>query len=102
MTLHNGDVTASINVEGAIPHVVPETCSDSSGIWSFYSPDNWEVLLKVLDGCSVNGHWWVFVSAATDREWLVEVSAGSITETYRGADGTVTDTEAFPCKAAGP
>ncbi len=40
--------------------------SDTSGLYWFFGADNWEVLLKVLDGCGVNGHYWVFAAATTD------------------------------------
>ena len=31
-------------------------------------PGNIEVFAKVLDGCAVNGHYWVFVGGLTDVE----------------------------------
>ncbi len=37
-----------------------------SGLFYFFSYNNWEVLLKVLDGCAVNGHHWVYAASATD------------------------------------
>ncbi len=40
--------------------------TDDSGVFWFFEPSNWEVLMKVLDGCAVNGHRWVFASSATD------------------------------------
>ena len=32
-----------------------EHATDDSGLFWFFRPDNWEVLIKVLDGCSING-----------------------------------------------
>lgn len=37
-----------------------------SGLFFFFSYNNWEVLLKVLDGCTVNEHHWVYAASATD------------------------------------
>ncbi|MXW01235.1 MAG: hypothetical protein F4X59_06810 [Holophagales bacterium] len=37
-----------------------------SGLFYFFSYNNWEVLLKVLDGCTVNQHHWVYAASATD------------------------------------
>ncbi len=37
-----------------------------SGLFYFFSYNNWEVLLKVLDGCANNGHHWVYVASASD------------------------------------
>ncbi len=44
---------------------VNETSEDSALLW-FFQPDNWEVLIKVLDGCAINGHWWILGSGATN------------------------------------
>ena len=48
--------------------------SDSAALFYFFSPDNPEMLLKVLNGCGVNGYWWVFGSAATDLSYEISVS----------------------------
>ncbi|HEV8238015.1 MAG TPA: hypothetical protein VGS57_01450 [Thermoanaerobaculia bacterium] len=38
---------------------------DSTAFW-FFDPDNVELVVKVLDGCAVNGKYWVFVAGLTD------------------------------------
>ena len=51
-----------------------DTAEAKSGIWAssesgllwFFSRGNAEVLIKVLDGCALNGHYWVFVAPVTD------------------------------------
>ncbi len=48
--------------------------SDSSGLMWFFTPDNWEVLAKVLDGCAINGHYWVFAAATTNVEYTLKVT----------------------------
>ncbi|MES1239987.1 MAG: choice-of-anchor Q domain-containing protein [Acidobacteriota bacterium] len=38
---------------------------DTGAFW-FFNANNLELMIKVLDGCAVNGHYWVFVSGLTD------------------------------------
>ena len=51
---------------------VPETGTDS-GLFYFFEADNWEVLLKTLDGCGINDRWWFFSSATTNVEYTLTV-----------------------------
>jgi plastocyanin len=37
-----------------------------SGLFYFFSEDNIEMLVKVLDGCAINGHYWTFYAATTN------------------------------------
>jgi hypothetical protein len=74
------------------------------GLFWFFGRDNPEMLLKVLDGCEVNGHFWVFYSAGTNvglTTTVVDTLAGR-TQTYVNPDLTaappVQDTLAFPCE----
>ena len=80
--------------------------TNGSGIFSFFDPANWEILVKVLDGCEANGHVWVFAASTTDLESVVRVEdtvTGEMRE-YRNAPGAaasaVTDNKAFqaPCQ----
>jgi fibronectin type III domain protein len=41
--------------------------SDSGYLW-FFNPDNIEVVVKVLNGCGVNAHYWVFAGGLTNVE----------------------------------
>lgn len=60
---------------------------DSGAFW-FFSPDNLEVTVKILDGRPVNGHWWVFIASMTDLRFEVEISrAGGPAKTYVQAAG---------------
>jgi hypothetical protein len=36
------------------------------GLFWFFGADNPEALVKVLDACSANGYFWVFISAGTN------------------------------------
>jgi len=40
--------------------------TSGSGDFWFFSQENIEVLVKLLDGCSYNGHYWVFAAGLTD------------------------------------
>jgi len=48
--------------------------TDQSGLAWFFSRDNAEVLVKVLDACAMNGHRWVFVAPVTDLAMNLYVS----------------------------
>ena len=48
-----------------------EALPDSATLWYFFGEDNPEMLIKLLNGCEINGYWWLFGSAATDRPWQV-------------------------------
>jgi phospholipase/carboxylesterase len=52
---------------------VPGAAADSGLFW-FFAPDNWELLVKVLDGCAVNGRRWVFAAATTSVEYDLTVT----------------------------
>ena len=73
-----------------------------SGLFYFFSYNNWEVLLKVLDGCDFNKHHWVYAASATDRG-LYMVVRDTVTnekKIYFKEPGTpapaITDSGAFP------
>jgi len=53
--------------------------SDSGSFW-FFSPNNLELAVKVLDGRAFNGHFWVFYGSLTDVGYRIEV-----TDTQTGA-----------------
>ena len=85
--------------EGA-GQVVPGGSADSALFW-FFEPANWEVLVKLVDGCEVNGHFWVFVAGTTDVEFELTVTDLVTGETFEAsnplgrASAAVTDTTAF-------
>jgi len=98
---HSG-ATGFGRVAGSDPDdVTSAVASPSSGVLWFFTPDNWEMLVKVLNGCGVNGHYWVLASAATDVGFELTVSdtaTGQLT-TYEHELGApapaVTDIAAF-------
>ena len=62
--------------------------SDRSGYFWFFHPSNAELTVKVLNGCRVNGHFWVFVAAASNVEYEVEIHdiADDSVETWTGSN----------------
>ena len=50
----------------------PGSSADSTLFW-FFDAANWELLVKVLDGCDNNGHFWVFAGATTDVQFELTV-----------------------------
>lgn len=77
---------------------IPQT-SDSGAFW-FFAPANYELAVKVLDGRSVNGHFWVFYASLTNVEFDLTVTDTLSGEqrTYHNPAGTMAsraDTLAF-------
>jgi hypothetical protein len=57
------------------------TTSDVSGLLWFFDPGNYEVIVKVLNGCgTANPGYWVFIAGATDVQYTV-----TVTDTKTGA-----------------
>lgn len=46
---------------------------DFSGLFWFFDPGNLELLVKVLDGCAINGHYWVFWAGTTNVGFTLRV-----------------------------
>jgi hypothetical protein len=77
---------------------VPLT-SDSGSFW-FFSPGNLELIVKVVDGRAVTGHFWVFYGALSDVEYTITVTdtETGTSRTYSNPQGrlaSVADTSAF-------
>lgn len=47
--------------------------SADSGLFHFFEADNWEMLVKVINGCAFNEHYWVFAAATTNIEYTLRV-----------------------------
>jgi hypothetical protein len=45
---------------------------DSAFFW-FYNDTNFEVLIKVLNACQINHHWWIFFAGTTNQAHRVLV-----------------------------
>jgi hypothetical protein len=49
----------------------------NSGLFFFpppADPNDWQVLIKVLNGCPLNNNWWVFYAATTNVEFQITVT----------------------------
>jgi len=66
---------------------LPEALTDNSGYFWFFDPSNPELLVKVLDGTPVNGHFWVFLGGLSDVAYTV-----TITDRFTGKERTYTNT----------
>ncbi len=77
--------------------------SDNSAIFYFFDGSNWELLLKTLDGCGLNQHFWVFYAATTNVQFTITVedTLKHAVRTYSNPQGhvasPVADTSAFSC-----
>ena len=47
--------------------------TEDSGLLWFFEADNWEAMVKVLDGCDLNDHFWVFAATSTDVGYTLTV-----------------------------
>ncbi|MCY4643002.1 MAG: M12 family metallo-peptidase [Bacteriovoracales bacterium] len=73
----------------------------TTSLFYFFGRDNPELLVKVINGCGVNGKYWVFGSAGTDLNYRVTVTdnaTGVRLPYHRNArNSLINDTGAFPC-----
>jgi ELWxxDGT repeat protein len=94
---------SGLSGRGRAVSLTPDT-----GYFWFFDSSNVEVILKVLDGQSLNGHHWVFFGALSNVEYSL-----TVTDTQTGAArrytnlpgrlGSVADTKAFgPLGASAP
>lgn len=76
--------------------------SDTGAFW-FFAPTNLELMVKVLDGCALGGHWWVFAAGLTNVAVdlaVTDTATGAVrhyTNPQGAAFAPTQDTEAFPC-----
>ena len=72
---------------------------DTGSFW-FFSSTNLELVIKILDGQAINGHFWVFYGALTNVQYTITITdtlTGAV-KTYSSAQDTqasVSDTSAF-------
>lgn len=83
-----------------IPAATTISGNDSGSFW-FFTEDNVELIVKILDATTVNGHFWVFWGGLSSVEYrlYVEDTLGGLSRTYFKPQGDIcggTDTTAFP------
>ncbi|MCH9648304.1 MAG: CHRD domain-containing protein [Deltaproteobacteria bacterium] len=75
--------------------------TEDSGVLYFFRDSNIELDVKVLDGCSTNGRYWVFAAGLTNQgvDLMVEDTLTGETQAYNNPLGTqfqpILDTNAF-------
>jgi len=79
---------------------MPEAVTDNAGYFWFFDPSNPELLVKVIDGRAVNGHFWVFLGGLSDVAYTLTLTdrATDKVRTYTNSPGAVTsraDTSSF-------
>jgi hypothetical protein len=77
---------------------VPQT-GDTGSFW-FFSANNVELMVKLVDGRPVNGKFWFFSGALSDVAYTITVTdlVGGTTKTYTASQGqqaALNDTSAF-------
>ena len=81
---------------------VPVPSAPDSGLFYFFTDNNLEMLIKVLNGCGINSRYWVFYAATTNVEFAVVVTdtlSGRTAAYFNPLDTPappVQDTSAFP------
>ena len=74
--------------------------SGDTGYFWFFNASNVELVVKVLDGRTINNHFWVFYGALSDVQYVITVTdrTNGATRTYVNTQGnlaSVADTAAF-------
>jgi hypothetical protein len=99
------EVEWSVPSDGRAGHGMVRPLTGDTGAFWFFSADNIELVLKVLDGRSLNGAFWVFYGALSDVQYTITVTdmqTGAI-RTYENPSGHLAsraDTSAFPQSAS--
>ncbi len=52
--------------EGPSVPATAVTLTDATGYFWFFDPSNVELIVKVLNGCGYNNHYWVFAAGLTN------------------------------------
>jgi len=78
-----------------------------TGYFWFFTSNNVELVVKVLDAAAINGHFWVFYGALSSVEYTITVtdtvtSAQKVYTNPSGEFGSVGDTLAFASSAQSP
>lgn len=68
--------------QAAPPLIADDGTTVNGALFWFFDKHNPEVLAKIVNGCALNGHWWLFYNAATNVAFTL---AYVDTTTYFGA-----------------
>ncbi len=91
------------NADGDSGEAVSWPLTGDTGLFWFFESSNVELVFKVLDGCALNGHLWVFAAGLTDTGVTMTVTDTETGEeqNYEHAGGTplppLQEKRAFSC-----
>ena len=78
--------------------------TSDSALFYWTNPNNWEVLIKAINACSLNNKFWIYFAAATNVGYRVTVTdtlSGGPPKVYTNPVGTLAqatnDINAFDC-----
>jgi hypothetical protein len=107
LSLHGGrfkvEATFHDPHTGALVPANPKPLTDDTGLFWFFDDSNLELVVKALDACEVNGHFWIFAAGLTDVEAEITVTdtVSGEWKSYRNPPRTaflpIQDTRAFAC-----
>lgn len=85
---------------------VSQAFSENSGFTVFFDEANVELVTKIVDGSSLNGHHWVYYGALSNVEYdlRIEDTTNGFSRLYHnplGEFGSVGDIEALPASTSG-
>lgn len=93
------------SADGRTGDAVAWPLTGETGLYWFFQESNVEMVLKVLDGCALNGHRWVFAGGLTDLgvKMIVTDTETGEERTFENPPGTlfkpVQELKAFSCEA---
>ncbi|MEM8961619.1 MAG: hypothetical protein AAGD38_09085 [Acidobacteriota bacterium] len=77
--------------DGAQGEATAVPITSDTGAFYFFSDDNLELMVKVLDGRAINGHWWVFYASLSNVAFELSIEdggQGSTDALYANVAGT--------------
>jgi hypothetical protein len=79
--------------------------TSDTGVFWFFAPTNLELMVKVLDGSTINGYFWFFSGALSSVEYTITVTdtSNNAVKTYHNDEpnfGSIADVSAFPATPA--
>jgi len=96
-------VTATFAVGAGNPSSAWAVPIGNSGYFWFFSADNVELVVKMIDGCGLGNHFWFFAAGLTNVNVAITVTdlqTGAM-KTYHNRQNVafqpIQDTSAFPC-----
>lgn len=74
LCLQNGRFKVEANANGGTITAQSDTYSTVSGTFWFFQPTNSEMMVKMIDGREVNGHFWFYHGALTSLDYSIQVT----------------------------